>query len=272
METIIEKNWTVEGIGPRQLKKIDDIFFEVKKEHKTYIQLTRFYDGVSFYENQAIITDVSGVPGIRTDLTEKLNLLKESYQGKINQNNLKEIEQKLTQILEWARSTRPIKDERKSEEELLRILKESEEKRKEEKRKKEEFMAKSVPIPPGKRGVMLDICFDGSNIATDYFDKHCLIESHLLAIISLDKEEEIYLRNVINRIPVLKNITWEWRAKKYSMGHGNFLVSRNYSEKKEYQGKEVNCHYRITFATKRAIPHPDFYLGEITNGNGKHFA
>lgn len=146
----------------------------------------------------------------------------------------------------------------------------------EEQRKAEEFKARSVLIPIGKRGVILNVCFDNSDPMTDYFDRHHSIESRLLAIIPEGREDEKSLRNVIDRIPALKEIPFKWHTEKYSMGHGNYLESETCPEERPHpydKDRQVRCHYEITFqkgyrGENRAIPHPDFYLGEITGGGG----
>lgn len=135
-------------------------------------------------------------------------------------------------------------------------------------------------IPKGKRGVVLNICFDNSDPMTDYFDPHHSIESHLLAIIPEGKEDEKSLRNVINRISTLKGIPFKWHTEKYRGGHGNYLKSETCPEERPHpykKGRQVKCHYEITFqkgyrGENRAVPHPDFYLGEIDDGSNERGA
>jgi hypothetical protein len=143
----------------------------------------------------------------------------------------------------------------------------------EESRAQAEFAAKCVEIQKGKRGVELSICYDDSDIMTDYYCPHREVESFLLAIIPEGKRLEAILKNVIERIPALKNIEWEWKKEDYSMGHGLYLTSKNSPFPREVEGKGlIDCHGNIEFAHggTKIIPHPEYYLGEINpkGGNG----
>jgi hypothetical protein len=273
--------WAAEGLGPRQIKRVNDLLAKIRWEHNNYVSLKRQFDGVNFHEDRTTYNNLFGV-NCRADLLEKVNALKARYQGTITVANLKEIEGELQEILEWAQKNRPVKDERESEE-VLRQRHETVAKQIEEThRKEEEFKASSILIPEGKRGVVLKICFDNSDAMTDYFDRHHSLESFLLAIIPDGREDERSLRNVIDRIPALKEIPFEWHIEKYSMGHGAYLESKTCPETRKHPYKEhqVNCHYEITFQRSyrnhenRAIPHPEYYLGEVgsnggNGGNGK---
>ena len=87
------------------------------------------------------------------------------------------------------------------------------------------------------------------------------------------KRLEAILRNIIGRIPALKEIEWEWRKEDYSMGHGLYLTSKGSPFSREIKGKGViRCHGNIEFVHDgtKIIPHPEYYLGEINpkGGNG----
>jgi hypothetical protein len=108
---------------------------------------------------------------------------------------------------------------------------------------------------------------------TDYYCPHREVESFLLAIIPEGKRLEATLRNIIEQIPALKDIVWEWRKEDYSMGHGLYLMSKSFPFPREIKGKGViHCHGNIEFIHDgtKMIPHPEYYLGEINpkGGNG----
>ena len=269
------KKWVTDGLNSRQIKRLNTLFSNINWEKKTYVSLSRSFDGEKFSETKTTFT--SPFEAGRSDVDEKLRLLKDQYQATITPTNIQEIEEKLTDLLKWAEETRPIRDERRSEEELIEAHNRYLQARANERKREEEFRAKSVQIPKGKRGVMLDICFDNSDIRTDYFEPHYKLESYLLAILPAGREDEKSLRSVINRIPALKEIQFKWYTEKYSGGHGNYLSSEPLPEKRQHpydKDRTIRCHYEITYRTgyteTRAIPHPTFYLGEIgqDNGNG----
>ena len=175
--------------------------------------------------------------------------------------------------LTWAKSTIPVVDKRKSLEQLKAEHEAFVKRMEEESREQTEFAARCVEIPKGNRGVELSICYDDSDLMTDYYCPHREVESFLLAIIPEGKRLEAILRNVIDRIPALKNIEWEWKKEDYSMGHGLYLTSKSSPFQREIKGKgTINCHGNIEFvhAGTKIIPHPEYYLGEINpkGGNG----
>jgi len=265
-----EQKWKADGLGPRQIKRINDLFSKINWEHNCYVSLTRRFDGVNFYEDRTAYNDIFGTAR-RADLEAKMDALKDFYQATITRENLKRIESELEEILAWAKKNAPVRDERESEEVLRERHEQYAKRLEEEKKRDEEFRANSILIPEGKRGLALDICFDNSDPMTDYFDPHRCLESRLLAVIPDGREDERSLRNVIDRIPNLKEIPFEWRAEKYSMGHGNYLESKTCPERRRHphEDRQVNCRYEITFRKgrlgreNRAIPHPEYYLGEI---------
>jgi len=152
--------------------------------------------------------------------------------------------------------------------------------------KQAEIDRQSIEIPKGKMGICLDECFDDSDMMTDYFCPHRLVKRRLLAIVRSQAERESLARRIVEQIPDLKEIEFDWKTEKYSMGHGNYLTAKSSHRTSmenayrfNYGGKEgeVPIFYEVTFTSYgREIPHEKYYLGDLTeksgpssSGNGK---
>jgi hypothetical protein len=81
--------WAAEGLGPRQIKRVNDLLAKIRWEHNNYVSLKRQFDGVNFHEDRTTYNNLFGV-NCRADLLEKVNALKAKYQGTITVANLKE--------------------------------------------------------------------------------------------------------------------------------------------------------------------------------------
>ncbi len=264
--------WTSEGLKKQEVKALDSFLKELSAQHNTFRQLTNRWDGEKTVDSLgAAVWSLFG-SNVRPDLKEKVDAIYNECQGKITRDNYAAIVQKLTDTLTWAKSTIPTKDERRPAEELKENWEKARAREAEMKAKQEEFDRTATTIPAGKRGVILQICFDNSDAMTDYFDRHHSLETYLLAIISDGREDERGLRNVIDRIPALKAVSFEWHTEKYSMGHGNYLESKTCPEtrKHPYKDHQVNCHYEVryqpTYRGKdgKAIAHPEWYQGDLS--------
>jgi hypothetical protein len=264
--------WTSTDLNKHQVKELERVLNELRSQHNTYTEWTNRYDGNTVTEHKTTFRNLFG-SNVRQNLKERMQAVFDGCAGVITPENYEEIRQALDDCLTWAKANIPIIDKRKSLEEL-KAEHEAYVRRIEDQAKEQiEFEAKSIEIPKGMRGVKLSICYDDSDITTDYYCPHREVESFLLAIIPEGKRLEAILRNVIERIPALKNIGWEWHKEDYSMGHGLYLMSKTSPFPRDIQGKGIiNCHGNIEFARAgtRIIPYPEYYLGEINprGGNG----
>ena len=264
--------WMSDGLKRQEVKALDALLRELSAQLNTFKQLTNHWDGEKAVDNLggAVWSLFGG--NVRKDLKEKMDAIYEECAGKITRDNYAALSTKLTETLAWAKANIPIKDERRPAEELKEQWENARAREAETKAKQEEFERTATTIPAGKRGVILQICFDNSDAMTDYFDRHYCLETYLLAVISDGREDERGLRNVIDRIPALKAISFEWHTEKYSMGHGNYLESKTCPETRKHPHKDhqVNCHYEVrympTYRGKdgKATAHPEYYQGDLS--------
>ena len=108
-----------------------------------------------------------------------------------------------------------------------------------------------VIIKDGEMAVCLSMTFDDSDAMTDYFDRHCQIHDDLLlAVVPRGPERESTCRKILARYPELAKLEWTWHSEKYSMGHGNYLMSEycgSYNHR-AYNGRnEVSIRWEISF-------------------------
>jgi len=271
--------WTSEGLKKKEVKLVEDLLHALQSQHNTYRTLTNHWDGTKAVESLSSASWEIFGHNVRPDLNQKIQEVYDSCQGKLTPANYADILSRLQAVLTWAKENVPVKDQRRPEAELKEQWEKGREREAEAKRKEEEFNQKATEIPTDKRGVVLEICFDNSDAMSDYFDRHHTIEAYLLAIIPEGREDERNLRTVIERIPALKEIPFEWHTEKYSMGHGNYLESKTTTETRTGEaGRQIQCHYEIRYRKTygkptRVIPHPQWFLGEVqggsNGGNGK---
>jgi hypothetical protein len=262
--------WTSEGLKRKEVKLLDSVLKDLSSQHNTFKQLTNHWDGEKAVESLAgAVWSLFG-GNVRQDLKEKVDAIYAECNGAITPANYSVIFTKLTETLTWAKENIPIKDERRPAEELKANWEKSRAREGEARQSQAEFEKNATVIPAGKRGVSLEVCFDNSDAMTDYFDRHHTLETRLLAIIPDGREDERGLRNVIDRIPALKAVSFEWHTEKYSMGHGNYLESKTCPEtrKHPYQDHQINCHYEIRYLKTygkdgKAIAHPEWYQGDL---------
>ena len=262
--------WTSNNLKKHQVKELERLLNELRAQHNSLTEWTNHYDGNIVTEDKTTIWNLFG-SNVRQDLKEKMQAIFDEYRGLITPENYQKIKIALDDCLTWAKSTIPIVDKRMPLEQLKAEHEVFVKRMEEESKSQAEFNANCVEIPKGKRGVELSICYDDSDIMTDYHCPHREVESFLLAIIPEGKRLEAILRNIIERIPTLKDIEWEWRKEDYSMGHGLYLTSKSSPFPREIQGKGLtHCHGNTQFVHggTKIIPHPEYYLGEINQNGG----
>lgn len=269
-----------EDLGPRQFSRVKKILSQMSWESKAHIEKTnRINEKGEVEENESRLIDVFGE---RSELYEQeYKRLLELFSGKVNKENLTQFMAEAEKSLQVIKDNPRIEDRRKPEEQLRKEDQEFRVRMEKQRKKQEEFERQSIEIPEGKMGICLDVCFDDSDMMTDYFCPHRNLETCLLAIVRKQSEREALARSIIEQIPDLKEIEFDWKTEKYSMGHGNYLNAKSSHETrkhKAYDGREeVNCFYEITFKNYgREIPHEKYYLGDLTeksgsfsSGNGK---
>ncbi|MBA7655860.1 hypothetical protein ES703_63770 [subsurface metagenome] len=269
-----------EDLGPRQFNKVKEALSKLSWESKAKIEKTnRINEKGEVEENESKLIEIFGQTS--EFYGQEYQRLFNLFNGKISKASLPVFLEEADKSLKVILANPMIKDKRKTEEELRKQDQEFKERMKEQGERQAEFDRQSIEIPKGKMGILLNLCFDDSHMMTDYFCPHRNLETHLLAIVRKQSEREALARSIIEQIPDLKEIEFDWKTEKYSMGHGNYLIAKSSHETrkhKAYDGREeVNCFYEITFKSYgQEIPHEKYYLGDLTeksgpvsNGNGK---
>jgi len=265
-------------LGPRQQKQVVKALREMSWESKGYVQKTNRLENGEIRESEAVLYNVFGKQSKAYE-REYLRLWTR-FEAKISKANLKEFLAAAEDAKSIIISERRIDDQRKSREELEQQQKEMTERLAATAKAEEEFNRQAVEIPAGKMGIMLVECFDDSDMMTDYFNPHRPVNEWLLAIVKKQAQKEALARKIVNQIPDLRAIEFEWHTETYSMGHGNYLeaktshrTSREHAYRFNFGANEgeVPIFYEIQFGCyrRKAIPHPDYYLGDLTEASTK---
>lgn len=268
-------------LGPRQQKEVVKILRGLAWESKGYIQKTNRLENGEVVESECVLVDVFGKTSRAYE--KEHERLYDKFDGEITKATLPEFLAEAQKSMEVIKKWRRVEDRRKTKEELEQQQAAAAVRIEAQRKKDEEFNRQSVEIEEGKMGIMLVECFDDSDMMTDYFSPHRPISERLLAIVKNQAQKEALARRVVNQIPDLKAIDFKWKTENYSMGHGNYLeatTSHRTSEQNAYRfgagahSGEVAVFYEIQFErtygqTKRAIPHPDYYLGDLTEASTK---
>ena len=268
------EKFTSEDLEPIQVKRVNKVFSKMSWESKAHIEKTnRINEKGEVEENRSKLVNVFGQ---RSELYEQeYQRLFKLFNGKVNKSNLKEFMTEGEKSIKLIVDNPRIEDKRKPEDQLRKENQKFKANMEEQRKKQEEFERQSVEIPDGKMGILLDLCFDDSDMMTDYFNRHANIKTRLLAIVRKQAERESLARGIVERIPELKAIEWDWKTEKYSMGHGNYLTAKSCHETrkhKAYDGREkVGCFYEVTFRSWKGkeIPHEKYYLGDLTEQQNK---
>lgn len=218
-------------------------------------------------------------PGRKIDKVEEYNKAVDEFiglfQGVIKPTEFLAICKKATEIFN---TYIPVQDNRKTPEqaqadakEYKRICAENEAKQEAEADKFHKRFCPVDPVDIKHKAVTLSVTFDDSDMMTDYYHPHGSIGcTMLLADVPFRNETEKLARQVLAKYPELAKLKWEWKTEKYSMGHGNYLISEYFDEwdKKAYDGRnKVRIRYEIQFNsyTKKLRPYID-YPGNVPTG------
>ena len=264
------QQFTSEDLGKIQVNKVKKALSGLSMEGKGFIEKTNRLENGEVKENESTLYDLFGK---KSDaFTREYERLFTLFSGKVSKDNLTAFLEETEKSRAAIKLERPIRDNRKPKEELEEQTRKFKAVQEEQRQRQEEFDKQSIEISAGKIGVCLDVCFDDSDIMTDYFNRHSLVERRLLAIVHKQSETERLARRILEQAPELKDMEFTWHTEKYSMGHGNYLEatrSHETRDHKAYDGREeVNCFYEITFtysgSSTREIPHSKYFLGDLT--------
>src|SRR5262245_24279398 len=256
--------WTSQA-GPVQTKRVMEVLKSIQWEGNTYITLSGVLGGRA---DRTVHTVLCGGVG-RTDVPEALTQLGEQFAWTITRDNHQTIMEAGLKALETLKANRPVKDERETAEAVAQRMDEA--KRAEEERVRVETEktaaftalyaeAERVTVEKGQTGVYLKLCYDNSDIMTDYFDSHASLGPDLLLSVGpvgvKQAETERLARAAVARYDWLLGVEFSWHTEKYSMGHGNYLSSSGHELPEElkawsrqyYRGGEVtHGHWEVKF-------------------------
>jgi phospholipid N-methyltransferase len=264
------QKWTNNGAGPIQAKRFNDAWSKINWENNTFIELTGI---VGQAERRSVLSVLCG-NDTRADVEAAKESIGERFNWTITRENVGDLVNALTEALTILQQNRPIHDNRTTPNEETERREKSAKIAAEQKAKSDRattaFIAhygsgEKITIQPGQMVIIAQICFDNSDSMTDYFDRHAsLSQPFALLIVSKQAETERLARRGIETSPLLSAIPFDWHTEKWSMGHGNYLKSKDGFELpaklqglcNQYGsgGGVAHAHWEITFTRAYSQP------------------
>lgn len=94
-----------------------------------------------------------------------------------------------------------------------------------------------VTVKPGEMAVTVSLCYDDSDMQSDYHNSHASLSPELvLAVLPKGPETEKKARAALAKFAELSSVEFKWHTEKYSMGHGNYLESVSFELPAELMG------------------------------------
>lgn len=224
--------WQNTSAGKIQCKRFNDAWGKLKWENNTYVELS----GVIGQSERRSVCSVLCGPNTREDVTAAQERIGERFAWTVTAQNVNEIIKALADELVTIEQNRPVHDERTTPDaeatrraEFARIAAE-------QKAKGDQTAAafiahygngEKVTVQPGQIAVVAQVCFDNSDTMRDYFERHAsLSQSFVLAVVPKQAETEKLARRGADVSLLLSGVEFDWHTEKYSMGHGNYLESK----------------------------------------------
>ena len=255
------RKWQNTNAGPIQCKRFNDAWSKLKWENNTYVELT----GVIGQSERRSILALMGGSRNREDVAAAQETIGARFGWTVTKENVNEITAAISTAIETVQQNRPVEDNRTTPtaeaERREKYTQMAAEQKERATKTAAAFIAhygssEKVTAQPGQMIVTAQICFDNSDMMTDYFDRHAsLSQSFALLIVSKQAETERLARRGSEVSPLLSAAEFDWHTEKYSMGHGNYLESKGGFELpaelqglRERQGQKVTrAHWEITF-------------------------
>ena len=227
------QKWTNTTAGPIQCKRFNDAWSKLKWENNTYVEL----GGVTGLSEWRSVLATMGGSRSREDVAAAQETIGARFEWTVTAQNVNTITAAIATALETLQQNRPIEDNRKSPD--VEAARQAEQARMaaEQKARGDKAAAafvshygsgEKVTVQPGQMIVTAQICFDNSDMMSDYFDRHAsLSQSFALLIVPKQAETERLARRGVETSPLLSTTEFEWHTEKYSMGHGNYLESKS---------------------------------------------
>lgn len=260
------QNDTVNPAGKIQCKKFNDAWAELSRQHAMYTEKSGVIGGGEM--SNTFWSPFGG--GSRADVTLEQERIGSKYGWTVSRANVNEIVKELAAALPALKAAIPVKDTRITAEQDAENRRQREaanaERENKEREKEAAFVGlygepERVLVEDGKMLIELHLCFDNSDIQSDYFDRHASLGPALLLVaVPKQAETERIARLAVARYPWLKDIEFEWHTEKYSMGHGNYLESKGHELPEEikawcerYRGGAItHAHWEVVFSSAGA--------------------
>lgn len=233
-----------EGLGKIMCKRFNECWRELERQHNVQRSLSGI-TGVSEYSSVSWLLCGGKV---REDVAKVQAEVGTRYGWTVTPANYKAIIADVEAAMPALNAAMPVEDTRKTPEEDKARQDEQKrltaEREKTEREKEAAFLAEygepgaeRVEIPAGHVAVTLQLCYDNSDMQSDYFDRHARLgPALLLAVVPKGPETQSAARYALSRFPEFAAYEFEWHTEKYSMGHGNYLESKAFELPAEIQG------------------------------------
>lgn len=262
--------WTNNGAGPIQCKRFNDAWSKLNWENNTFVELTGV---IGLKESSSTMTSLFG-GNVRQDVATVQNAIGEKFAWTVTKDNVNDVISAIMAELPTLQKNRPVKDKRRTPEaeqernaKLNAIY--AEQKAKDDAKtfgfRTHYGNGQTVTLQPGQMAVIAKVCFDNSDIMTDYFERHAtLSQSFALLIVPKQAQTERLARRGLAVSPVLSAMEFDWHTENYSMGHGNYLESKGGFElpaelqnlRKQYGSDSgvTHAHWEISFTQAYSEP------------------
>lgn len=263
------RKWTSTA-GPIQTKRVNEAMKKLSWERRSYTEKSGILGGE---ERSHSYTSLGGPSAPRPEIDEALLKIGERFNYTVTRENYKDIVAALETALEHAQAARPVIDKRITPEQDAQQKAEwasAREREAEAQRARERAFdthfgqpeAPAIAVPPGMTPIVLSLCFNNSDIRSDYFDPHHTVGHRLLlALVPKGARTQSLARAVLARYPELAARTWTWEQ---SHTYGHFLLSKGVPVPEGLatsHGSPVTTgHWKIDLGTyeKELRPHRDY--------------
>jgi hypothetical protein len=239
------QNSSANPCGPIQAKRFNSAWGKLRWENNTFTELTGIV-GVSERSSTLTAMCIGGGGEERSDVAAAKARIGEQFAWTITRENVNAVLAMIDAELVKLQANRPVKDKREQPDEAARRAAEYEKTRaeqaKREKQQSDAFVSlygsgQSVTVQPGQMAVTARVCYDNSDLMSDYFDRHAsLSQRFALLVVPKQAETERLARLAVSKYPQLAALPFEWHTEKYSMGHGNYLEDGGFELPPELSG------------------------------------
>lgn len=221
--------WTSTA-GPIQTKRVNEALTKIPWEGRTF---TEKMGVIGVDETSMSFTQICG--GCRQDCSEALAAIAERFAWTITRENYQQIIAAVSEALVTLVANRPITDKRRTPE--ADAAQRAEHKRLDEQREAKgnaqaaAFQAaycepERAQVREELMQIQAVLCYDDSDMQTDYSAPHCTLASALLLAVPKQARTEGLARAAVSRYPELAKLDLEWHMENYSGGHGNYLMQK----------------------------------------------